>query len=194
MENITSVSGVIKRYIKMRGRTVKQVAADLNVNYKTLDGRLNRNKIEAEMLFEIANLLDIDLCWMSHLFNKHRTISCFEPYQMPRMSSEFRENELPEVLNRLDSCIRGSAGNISEAKNEFLKSMGHIFYILDVLLPDSYMIRVTIDRGKEKYYCIPCADVKTNSFVSRGRPACGTIYEGHEMLKIIIAVRKENLK
>ena len=56
----------------------------------------------------------------------------------------------------------------------------------DVLLPEEDIIRITVERGKEKYYCIPL-EAGTHT---RGR-GIQQIYDGNEMLNQIILQRKE---
>ena len=194
LKNTLSVSYIIKRYIKMRGYTIQQVANKLKINYKTLDGILNRDSVDAILLFRIANLLDIDLCWMSQLFETTRPISFLEQYQMTRMNEEMRELEKKTVLSYLDKYITDNSLSISDIKKELMKVFSQLFYLLDVLLPDSYIIRIAVEREKEKYYCMPITEqhaVKSSIF--RGRPATMHFYEGHEMLKQIIIERKELL-
>ncbi len=55
MENQLTIGSLIKRHIKMRGKTTKQVAKALGRNYTTFCGILNRNAVDAELLFELAN-------------------------------------------------------------------------------------------------------------------------------------------
>ena len=64
----------------------------------------------------------------------------------------------------------------------------NIFYILDVLMPEEDIIRITVERGKEKYYCIPLG-VQNNT---RGR-TMHQILDSKEMLNRIILERKEEL-
>ena len=178
----------MKRHIKMRGKTAKQVAKALGRNYTTFCGVLNRDAVDAELLFALANYLDIDLIWMSQLFDHRKSISSLERYQMPRMNSDFREHEHAEVLGQLDLCIRNNPGSIAEARRELIATYPNIFYLLDVLLPENHVIRITVERGKEKYYCIP---LETNPY-TRGR-GLQQIYDGNEMLNQLIRQRKEEL-
>ena len=55
LDNILAISEIIKRYIKMRGYTIQQVADKLGVNYKTFVGILNRDAIDAKLLFSSTN-------------------------------------------------------------------------------------------------------------------------------------------
>lgn len=72
MDDILSIGSLIKRHIKMRGRTVKEVADLLGRNYTTLSGVLKRDAVDAKLLFQLANLLDIDLLWLAQLFDQRR--------------------------------------------------------------------------------------------------------------------------
>jgi hypothetical protein len=63
-----------------------------------------------------------------------------------------------------------------------------MFYILDVLMPEEDIIRITVERGKEKYYCIPLGQQTK----IRGR-SLHQILDSREMLNRIILERKEEL-
>ena len=193
MENILAISKIIKRYIKMRGYTIQQVAAKLDMNYKTFDGILNRDSVDAQLLFQLANLLDIDLCWMAQLYEKKRPVSFLEQYQMSRMNPEMREGELKVVLSYLDRYITEIPDSINEIKAELMRSFNQLFYLLDVLLPEDYIIRISVERDREKYYCMPLQTVEQTSRLGRGRNATTQFYEGHEMLKRIILERKAEI-
>ena len=189
MEGSLTVGELIKRFVKLRGRTMKEVAADLGRNYTTLSGIINRNALDAELLFELANLLDIDLNWMSQLFDHHRPISYLEQYQIPRMQSEFREHELPSVYETLDDCIRNNPDSLADARHEFLRYYNQIFYILDVLLPEDYTILITVDRKCEKYLCTSMS-ANTSSRLGRMAARRPMVMEGYEMLNTMILRRK----
>lgn len=191
MSNPLTVGWLIKRYIKLRGRTAKQVAADLKYPYTTFCGLLNRDAVDANLLFKLANLLDMDLAWMAELFDGKKPISSLSPYQMSRMQHDFREQNLAPIRNQLDECIRNNPNSISEARKELISIYHNVFYLLDMLLPEEYVIRITIERGKEKLYCFPLSDTPV-LVGGRGRSA-NHFYEGNEMLNQIIAHRKEEL-
>lgn len=191
MNRELTIGELIKRFIKLRGRTLKEVAAALDKNYKTLSGVLNRNAVDAELLFELANLLDIDLAWMSQLFDHHRTISFLEKYQMPRMQREFREHEYTSVVSALDACIQGNPDSITDVRHELMQYYKQLFYLLDVLLPEDYIIRITVERDREKYYCISLKQTSENrgqECFSRREMIC----EGNEKLSQLIQERKIN--
>lgn len=194
MDDVLAIGQIIKRHIKMRGYTVMQVADKLNINYKTLDGILNRDAVNAKLLFKLANLLDIDLCWMAQLYKKSRPVSFLEQFQLSRMSSEVRVAESKMVLKSLDRHIRENPNSIADVKSELTKDFNQLFYLLDVLLPETYIIRIAVERGREKYYCMPVPTVEQTSRLGRGRSAVTQFYEGHEMLKQIILERKAELK
>lgn len=178
----------------MRGYTIQQVADKVDKNYKTFAGILNRNAVDAELLFKLANLLDIDLCWMAQLYEKRRPISFLEQYQLSRMSNEMRSKETEIVLPCLDRHIRDNPNSINDIKTELLKDFTQLFYLLDVLLPESYIIRIAVERNREKYYCMPISPTEQASRFGRGRNAITQFYEGHEMLKQIILERKATVK
>jgi AAA15 family ATPase/GTPase len=61
------------------------------------------------------------------------------------------------------------------------------------LLKTEFEHTVENERGKEKYYCIPCQDAGQSVGLRRGRNAFVQIFDGNEMLKKIVAERKEVL-
>ena len=193
MDNVLSISEIIKRYIKLRGYKIQQVAEMLGVNYKTFDGILNRDVIDAKLLFQLANLLEIDLCWMAQLYENKKPISFLEQFQMTRMNQEMREHEIKMVLSCLDRHIVENPTSISEIKTLLLRDFPQLFYLLDVLLPENYTIRVAVERNREKYYCMPIEQQAPASRLGRRRSAVGQFYEGHEMLKQLILERKEKI-
>ena len=188
MKDTLTIGSLIKRYIKMRGRSVKEVAKKLNRKYTTFSGILNRDAVDAKLLFELANLLDIDLNWMSELLGSKKPISAFAQYQMPRMQSDFRKHDYPEVLQQLDVCIKNNPTSIADARAELMGAYPNVFYLLDILIPEEDIIRITVERGREKYYCIPLS----SQSITRGR-GIQQILDSREMLNLIILERKEYL-
>ena len=177
----------------MRGYTINQVADMIGINYKTFSGILNRDVVDAKLLFELANLLNIDLCWMAQLYEKKRTISTLEQYQMSRMNSEMRESEQALVLSCLDRHIQACSGKVNEIKSMLLQDFKQLFYLLDVMLPETYIIRIVFEHQKEKYYCMPTTPYEQKNLLGGIRGAKTNFYEGHEMLKLIIHERKARL-
>ena len=188
MENKLTIGSLIRRYIKMRGRSVKEVAVQLNRKYTTFSGILNRDAVDAKLLFELANLLDMDLNWMSELLGSKKPISAFAQYQMPRMQSDFRKHDYPDVLQQLDSCIKNNPTSIADARAELMNAYPNMFYLLDILMPEEDIIRITVERGREKYYCIPLSSQSN----TRGR-GIQQILDSREMLNLIILERKEEI-
>ena len=66
-----------------------------------------------------------------------------------------------------------------------------MFYLLDVLLPEEDIIRITVERGVERFYCIPGG--KSSYETQRQQRSIQQIYSGIEMLNQIIQERKETL-
>jgi hypothetical protein len=104
------------------------------------------------------------------------------------MNSDFRKHAYAEVRDQLDLCIKNNPDSITEARRELIATYPNVFYLLDVLMPENDVIRITVERGKEKYYCIP---LETNTH-TRGR-GLQQIYDGNEMLNRLILQRKEEL-
>lgn len=187
-----TISSIIRRYIKLRGKTLKEVAGEVKYNYKTLSGILNRDAVSAELLLRLANLLNMDLDWMSELFSQHATISPLAPLQVPRMHSDLREHDSKQVVARLDEHIRANPHSIADVKRELLKEYRELYYLLDILIPEDYVIRITVERGKEKYYCHPVGEQRSYLSPTRGRSIMH-FYEGNELLSRIIAKRKDEI-
>jgi transcriptional regulator with XRE-family HTH domain len=192
MEGTLTIGFLIKRYIKMRGYTAKDVAKQLGMKYTTFCGILNRDVVDAKLLFRLANSLDMDLIWMAQLFDHDRSISPLAPLQMTRMQPEFRQQNYKVVSEQLDACIKNNPTSISDTRIEFLQIYPNLFYVLDILVPENYTIRIITERRKEKLICISPASSPT-LLRSRGR-TLDQRYDGREMLNQIIAARKETLK
>ncbi len=192
MENKKLVAETIEKHIKMRNRTRAEIAAAVGEDYKTFCGILNRGDeaIRTPLLLRLANVLDIDLNWLVQLYKGEQSISFLERHQMSRMSDEFRKNELPNITKNMDALIRTS-DTVSEVK-KVLVAQWPLFYLLDVLLPEEYIIRITVERDRETYYCMP--QTAGASRFGRGLGRTFDFYEGNEMLKRLIAERKENMK
>lgn len=107
------------------------------------------------------------------------------------MQDEFRQHDYQNVTNRIDELIKENPTNVVDVRNASLKEY-HLFYLLDILLPEDYSINITVERAKEKYYCTKATSTETTYFgrQERGR---GTLLmcEGHEMLDKIIAERMD---
>ncbi len=86
MKKNISVGWFVKRYIKMRNYSMRQVADMLGIKYTTFSGRIGRDDIDAHLLFQLANLLDMDLAWMAQLFNKHRVIGILDTQKEARIN------------------------------------------------------------------------------------------------------------
>ena len=109
------------------------------------------------------------------------------------MSQEFRQSVQPSVLQILDEKIYECPSDTNQVKREMVREYSPMFYLLDVLLPEEYAIKIISERGREKCYCIPL-DTTGDSFVQRGRNAVSRFREGNEMLLKIIEERKEFLR
>lgn len=184
MNSKLSAGSIIKKYIAVRGKTRKQVANELGISYTTFNGRLNRESIDAELLFRLANLLDIDLNWMAKILDQKRPTNPLAPLQIPRMLPIFREKDLPQIESSIKRAILNNPTSISDIRNELLKEY-NLYYLLDTLLPDNYNLFITVERGKEKYLCM-LSDINN----SRLRSPIISFTGGKEMLDQLIAERK----
>lgn len=185
-----TVSSIVKKYIAVRGKTEKDVAKAINMPYTTFNGILSRDSVQAYVLFDLKQVLDMDLEWMaSILSNAHKT-SAFEPLFIPRMKDEMREHELPIVEKEIKMAIVENPSSIASARNQVLAKK-NLYYVLDVLLPPEYGIQAIYeeygDKRQVKYYCVSPNE-------RMGSRRVGFLYDsikGKEMLDILIAERME---
>lgn len=178
-----TVAGIVRKYIQVRGRTPKEVSVELKMPYTTFMGKLKRDAIDVPLLFELNNLLDMDLNWMSSILDHKTNISSLEPFQIPRMNNKLRMHDRPAVEKNIKKCIKENPTSIASARNAILSEY-NTYYLLDILLPENINIFVTRERMKEKYYCIRNIEKKIT-----GRRLCSSI-DGREMIEQLIAERK----
>ena len=184
MNSKLSAGIIIKKYIAVRGKSRKEIATELGIPYTTFNGRLNRDSIDVDLLFRLANLLDIDLNWMAKILDRKRPANPLAPLNIPRMLPEFREHDLPQMQAAIKRAIWNNPTSISDTRNELLNEY-NLYYLLDILLPDNYNLFITIERGKEKYHCLSSEITNT-----RLRSPLISFTSGLEMLDQLIAERK----
>lgn len=153
MKDTSNIGGMIKRFIKNRNRTAKQIAGELGINNTTFSAQLNNDTVSAETLFRLSVLLDIDLNWMKYALGYHGPVGLLEREQIPRMQEDFRENERKFVLRRIDDLIDENPNSTADVRRELLKEFhDNMFYLLDVLVPEEFELFLVVERGKAKYY------------------------------------------
>ena len=196
MQDTNKIGGMIKRFIKNRNRTEKQIAGELGIKNTTFSAQLNHDTVSAETLFRLSVLLDIDLNWMKYALGYHGPVGLLEREQIPRMQEEFRENERKFVLNRMDDLINANPGSTADVRRELLKEFhGNMFYLLDVLVPDEFELFLVVERGKTKYY----VDTKEAlpkgmlSFTNMRRKPIACLKDGNNALNIVIEDRKDEI-
>lgn len=196
MEDTNKIGGMIKRFIKNRNRTEKQIASELGIKNTTFSAQLNRDTVSAETLFRLSVLLDIDLNWMKYALGYHGQVGFLEREQIPRMQEEFRENERKFVLHRMDDLINANPGSTADVRRELLKEFhGNMFYLLDVLVPDEFELFLVVERGVTKYY------VDTKEMLTKGMLSCtnmrrkpiACLKDGNNALNIVIEDRKDEI-
>lgn len=183
MKQKLTAGSIIKKFITVRGKTIKEVAQELDIPYTTFSGRLNRDSIDAHLLFRLATHLDIDLNWMANILYQ-QVANPLAPLQIPRMQPELRSHDLPIIERLITLFLDEYPTSLADARNALLKEY-HIYYLLDVLLPDEYNILTITERSKEKYYCISTI----NENLRLRSPLISSV-EGREMLDRLIAERK----
>ena len=194
MEWNKSIGVMIKWFIKCRNNTIRETADYLNIKYTTFSAQLNSDTVSAETLFKLAAYLDMDLNWMMVALGYHGYVSPVEREMIPRMGAEFRAIELKAVEKRLDALIKENPTSTADTRRELLKEFsGNMFYLLDVLVPDTYHLYMISERGKIKFYVdIPVPSRGNQLSVMRRKPV-SMLYEGSKALDIVIEERKDRL-
>ena len=196
MEDTNKIGGMIKRFIKNRNRTEKQIAGELGIKNTTFSAQLSRDTVSAETLFRLSVLLDIDLNWMKYALGYHGQVGFLEREQIPRMQEEFRENERKFVLHRMDDLINANPGSTADVRRELLMEFHcNMFYLLDVLVPDEFELFLVVERGVTKYY------VDTKEMLTKGMLSCtnmrrkpiACLKDGNNALNIVIEDRKDEI-
>ena len=196
MEDTNKIGGMIKRFIKNRNRTEKQIAGELGIKNTTFSAQLSRDTVSAETLFRLSVLLDIDLNWMKYALGYHGQVGFLEREQIPRMQEEFRENERKFVLHRMDDLINANPGSTADVRRELLREFhDNMFYLLDVLVPDEFELFLVVERGVTKYY------VDTKEMLTKGMLSCtnmrrkpiACLKDGNNALNIVIEDRKDEI-
>ncbi len=196
VKDTNNIGGMIKRFIKNRNRTEKQIAGELGIKNTTFSAQLNHDTVSAETLFRLSVLLDIDLNWMKYAFGYHGQVGLLEREQIPRMQEEFRENERKFVLNRMDDLINDNPNSTADVRRELLKEFhDNMFYLLDVLVPDEFELFLVVERGKAKYY-VDTKEVlpkRLSSFASMRNKPIACLKDGNNALNIVIEDRKDEI-
>lgn len=194
MECYGSIGAMIKWFIKCRNKTIREAAEYMNIKYTTFSAQLNNETVSAETLFKLTVFLDIDLNWMMIVLGYYGYVSSIERELIPRMSEEFRKMELDKVYKRMDSLIQENPSSTADTRRELLREFGgNMFYLLDVLVPETYPIYMISERGKIKFYVdIPGAS-RGNQFTVMRRKSVSMLYEGAKALDIAIEERKDTL-
>lgn len=196
MIHANNIGGMIKRFMKNRNRTEKQIAGELGIKNTTFSAQLNHDTVSAETLFRLSVLLDIDLNWMKYALGYHGPVSFLEREQIPRMQDEFRENEREFVLKRLDDLIYENRESTADIRRELLKEFhDNTFYLLDVLVPEEFDLFLVVERGKTRYYVDTHEDLprRGRHFTGMRRKPIASLKDGNNALNIVIEERKDEL-
>ena len=194
VKDTNSIGGMIKRFIKNRNRTEKQIAGELGIKNTTFSAQLNHDTVSAETLFRLSVLLDMDLNWMKYALGYHGPVGLLEREQIPRMQEDFREDEREFVLHRIDDLI--NPNSTTDVRRELLKEFhDNMFYLLDVLVPEEFEIFLVVERGKAKYYVDTkeALPKRMSSFASMRNKPIACLKDGNNALNIVIEDRKDEL-
>lgn len=186
---------MIKRVIDCRNKTINDVADAMGIKYKTLSAQLINDTMTADTLLRLAAYLDIDLDWLCRALGYFGEVSPLERELVPRMSdTKFREAEKKEVYQVIDNYIKDSAHSTLDIREKLLCDYYHnMYYLLDVLIPEDYQIKVTEERGKRKYYVdINDSGSSSGRFSGRRNPI-SLLKTGNQALDIMIEERKDKL-
>lgn len=154
MNNQNTLSEIINNHIKDRGKTVKEVAAALDINIKTFYDELQHDRISAYKLLDLASYLDIDFEDLKLALGYTYKQSYYNRLRKRRMCSKEREKKKTEVL----SVIRQMSNecDIDSVKDKLKKYYNNsTFFLLDVLLEEDYEIIeefTSEDGGNDKKY------------------------------------------
>lgn len=196
VKDTNSIGGMIKRFIKNRNRTEKQIAGELCIKNTTFSAQLNHDTVSAETLFRLSVLLDMDLNWMKYALGYHGTVGLLEREQIPRMQEDFRENERKFVLERIDDLIDENPSSTADVRRELLREFhDNMFYLLDVLVPEEFELFLVVERGKAKYYVDTkeALPKRMSSFASMRNKPIACLKDGNNALNIVIEERKDDI-
>ena len=188
------IGPIIKKVIKFRNKTSKIVANELGINEKTFSDQLKNGTMSVDTLFRIAAYLDIDLNWLMAVLGYFGPVSPYARDTIQRMQSEFRKREKALVIKNLDRLIVENLAETHIVRRELLREYGHNeFYLLDVLVPESYEIFVVKDRGKTNFYVDNNEMVRYGFSSSQRRKPISMLFDVKTALDIVIEERKDEI-
>lgn len=178
IKEISTLGEIIKKHILIRGKTMKEVALELEIPYTTFSGILNRDSIDSYLLFKLKKILDIDLEWVYSIIEGEYQIGICKSLVIPRMGEKKRLDERKKVDVFIKMAIKENPKSISDTRNYIMKNF-NMYYLMDVLLSEDYEISTVYERRKIEYYCIK--HDKNENIVSSSR-----MISGKEILENII--------
>lgn len=193
MKPVCSLGDMIKRYILMRGRNIKEVAASIGIPEKTLYDAIQNNRISADRLFKLSALLDMDLNYLVFALGYDGPTSAFDRLQVVRMNSGMRKEESKRINSSVNYSLFSEPESIEMVAIQLVSGFP-LYYLLDVLIPEDCMIQTMKEGETEKYFV---SSPRMGSH-SRGKTICrGRLPErtisGMEALRFALICRKDNL-
>ena len=148
---ILSLGDLIWLYMRHRNKSVGEVAGFLGLKRdKALYDILQNNRISANKLFKLTDLLEMDLNMTAEVLKNDDSLSLQKRHQIPRMSEEARCREKEKIAKTIDWCLEQNLHNPRKTRFELCKMFGSMFYLLDVLLPQDCLIRVHLGANTGK--------------------------------------------
>ena len=192
MKQYESIGSMIQWIIECRGKTDKQVGAEMGFKPNTFSYQLKNDKMSVDTLFKLAAYLDIDLNWMMVVLGYHGPVSPFEKEITPRMSPEFRAIEAKAVEKHVDQIILENPTSTADARREILNQYKtRLFYLLDVLVPEERNIYMTTERGQTKFMVEGAPRTMQRRYSTMNRRCVNTLYTVAQAIEQLIEERKE---
>lgn len=192
MKTNPTIGEIITRYIKLRGKTIKEIAFVIGIKEKTFYDEIQKGRITAHRLFQLTWCLDMDLEWMMSILGYQGHSDVFDFLKIPRMKEDMKIQEMEKLEQLITTYFEENFNDITFVKRELLKSY-ELFYLLDVLLPETCKIYIFEERGIELYF-IDFQTVNFNNKVTislKRTRLPGNLINGNEALSIALLSRRE---
>lgn len=153
MDMLDVISASVVDNAKIQGRTLKWVAEQMDINYKTFMGKIKRNSFSAYELLKLSVILKIDLealknkCSIKLKGDKRRIPSNTIRYL--RMSDHKRSELTKELIDYIKELKDANYSN-TEIIEELLEKYSNI-ELVDIFVSSNYTLTVLPERQDENY-------------------------------------------
>lgn len=133
------IGSCIGKCAKLRGLTIKEVAEEMNINYKTFQRKLKKDTLSAYEFLKLVDIFKIDFEGMKLIMSNPL---------LTRMSSKERSAKRIELQEHITNLIENECYDVnnSNALTSKLKVKFSKPQILDIVLPDYCEILMTADN------------------------------------------------